>query len=320
MVVLLQLTISQTLAHSCRVSKAELANLANALLNTTQYLSGNLETENQLDRNSCSSLIAFIKEKVNYIGEQAKLLSGEFVDLATHKALQENFNKTVARFTNIIDALKKSHNQKIKSIITKYNTELERVQRKVTEARDLLAALIEQREGMSLALCASHIRDIEYNQAMDEFTYLASDNQLTEIVNRTYDEEHDNADKIVDFVKMLPRCNQEAIAYSKLYESMNSSHNLHNPNMLFFAQGVANYQHCSSVHEELHPKLQSYAENIISDWATNIRNSNYVEPEQFSRKSTKAGILFNESLLEIIRRAYASNVDNFNTNIHLQQI
>ena len=162
----------------------------------------------------------------------------------------------------------------------------------------------------AINLCASEIHSGRMDSAVSNFKELNNVSLLPDIIEKSYnllsdaeknnnDKKLDNFDNIVEFIRKLPTFYQAAIAFSKLYESMQSNDHLTSPKLLVLSEMVNEYINMSTFDtasqgdKNKFYNLKNVGSKIITEWATNIRNGRYDAINEHAKKLGRYYTSFN---------------------------
>lgn len=295
---------------NCEVTEGELTKLADALQRATEELSGSAVSQPARNlEGSCTSVISYILNYVNYIVKQAKLLKQvELVDTNMYEALKAESTRQLAQCNTIIDNLKRTLNQEKSTITNEFNTRLAGLQEKLNDSIEKIYNLKVKNNEMVISLCASQIKNKEYQMAFTEFKSLDNNTKLVAIVKRAYDGNLDNLEKILEFLKILPSCTQDAIAFPALFNLMKTNYHLNSPKVLLFSDAMSQ---CIRGLVDLNTQLTPFLNNVIGAWATKIRSGDHEQIKLFASQSVRASISISNYLPNIIKVAYANTLGNF---------
>ncbi|MCT4697242.1 hypothetical protein [Candidatus Cardinium sp. TP] len=199
-------------------------------------------------------------------------------------------------------------NDKIKSLSGKYNRDIADLETKMQKLQKQANLYLKTIRGYGPEVCAYRITDGNIQGAVDKFKQLRDEFEVLEdviirsIIKKVYKLER--IENIVNFVKKLPSCNQDRIAYPALFDEMNKQNHLTSPKVLIVSDAVKGCMKSS----DLYNNLEKYVATIIDAWAYKVSNNDY---EQFIERLKEGyGQFFDDRWSRIIEKAYANKLYN----------
>lgn len=234
----------------------------------------NLNTANP---NNCNELVTLIQCGVNH------MRNGFMAAIANSASLHE-----VNKWKNAYDDLSEKHERDIDNVRASVSEEYERkIDGLKTDLQNLRRALnqaLERLARTTLDLCISEVSSGQTATAISKFKELQDNTKLTEIVRSVYANygKAEQVENIVNFVRGLPSCNQDRIAYPALAQIMKeNNHFFGSPEVLIFYPAVKTCMSSTSLENELEASTNS----VLDAWAYKIRTDDFWTVKQAIQKN-----------------------------------
>ncbi|XP_046403458.1 uncharacterized protein LOC124169038 isoform X1 [Ischnura elegans] len=288
----------------CEIEQDTLINLRNELQVTLEqpHEGGSNNCQLNFDSDRCEELIKLVQCGYSH-------LRNGFL-LAVRKNMSEVvlMSKTIAEFKEkymrLLDSIKRSHSQEYNMMKTKLETELQ-------EQKNLLNAWISLLKEQKIKSCISEISSGKIESAVQDFKSLNDLSVLSKIIRSVYSEYGNlsEIDNIVNFIRKLPGCAPDRVAYPVLFDEMHKKNHLSSPNVLIVDSAA---RICMG-----ETFMKPYVRDFIDAWAHKVSiNNDKAHIIDFARKHWYAFRAILPNLIDKAYRNVLNNVENVIMFVH----